>query len=310
VPLHDVLSRSELDTLLRRSDLRAAWTLLVNWGLIALALALCAAWPNPATILVAVVLLGNRQLGLAVLTHDCGHGALFRSRRVNRTLGRWLCAAPVFVDLDAYFRRHARHHRDAGSHDDPDLGNYVGYAVTKDSFRRKIVRDLTGRTGVKTLAQALRFGGWRFWWRPLLANGVLVALCVVAGRPWLYLLWLGAWLTTNMLFLRLRQAAEHAAVPDLFDPDPRKHTRTTLASWWERLTLAPNHVNFHLEHHLLPSVPPYRLATLHRLLRARGFHDESEVLDGYRAVLGKLTCSGKLTRADGPQATPLLASQP
>jgi fatty acid desaturase len=67
------------------------------------------------------------------------------------------------------------------------------------------------------------------------------------------------------------------------------HTRTTLPRWWERLTLAPNHVNYHLEHHLLPTVPPYRLPALHRLLRERGFYRCAEIIDGYSAVLGKLT---------------------
>ena len=109
----------------------------------------------------------------------------------------------------------------------------------------------------------------------------------VAGA--LYLLWLGAWFTTNMLFSRLRQAAEHAVTPDLYDPDPRLHTRTTIARWWERLTLAPNGVNFHLEHHLLPSVPPYRLPSLHRMLQERGFYEQAEIANGYREVVAKLT---------------------
>ncbi|MAC71727.1 MAG: hypothetical protein CMP84_16195 [Gammaproteobacteria bacterium] len=63
-----------------------------------------------------------------------------------------------------------------------------------------------------------------------------------------------------MLFSRIRNLAEHAAVPDLTDSDPLLNSRTTLASWWERLTFAPNSINYHLEHNLLPAVPKYRLA--------------------------------------------------
>ena len=29
------------------------------------------------------------------------------------------------------------------------------------------------------------------------------------------------------------------------------NTRTTRVRWWERFLLAPNFVNYHLEHHLL-----------------------------------------------------------
>jgi fatty acid desaturase len=289
--LQDVLTQDEIRVLLRRSDLLAAWTLLVNWTLILGVLAWVAAWPHPVSVVVALLILGNRQLGLAVLMHDSGHRALFRSAALNRWVGRWLCGAPVFADLDTYAKKHLQHHRDAGSHDDPDLANYVNYAVPRASLVRKVLRDLSGRTGIKQLALTARFGGWRVLWRPLVAHGLLFGGAWWAGRPWLYLVWLGAWLSTNMLYSRLRNAAEHAVVPDLFDPDPRRHTRTTLARWWERLTLAPNHVNYHLEHHLLPSVPPYRLARLHRLLRERGFYEGAEIVEGYGRVIGKLTLS-------------------
>jgi fatty acid desaturase len=62
------------------------------------------------------------------------------------------------------------------------------------------------------------------------------------------------------------------------------HTRTTLASWWERLTFAPNSVNYHLEHPLLPSVPKYRLAKFHQALKRKGLLDLAEIATGYVAV--------------------------
>jgi fatty acid desaturase len=36
------------------------------------------------------------------------------------------------------------------------------------------------------------------------------------------------------------------------------------------MTVAPNGVNYHSEHHLLAAVPFYRLARMHRLLREKG----------------------------------------
>ena len=54
------------------------------------------------------------------------------------------------------------------------------------------------------------------------------------------------------------------------ETDEMKNTRTTTARWWERLLIAPNCVNFHLEHHLLPTVPHYNLRRMHRMLRKRG----------------------------------------
>jgi len=104
-----------------------------------------------------------------------------------------------------------------------------------------------------------------------------------SGHPLLYLLWAGAWLTVNTLVTRIRSIAEHAMVPD--PADPLRNTRTTLATWWERLLLAPNRVNYHLEHHLLMTVPHYKLPRLHRMLAERGLLDGALVTKGYRAVL-------------------------
>jgi fatty acid desaturase len=63
-----------------------------------------------------------------------------------------------------------------------------------------------------------------------------------------------------------------------------RNTRTTIARWWERLFLAPNRVNFHLEHHLLMTVPHHNLPRLHRLLRERGGLDGSCIAPGYLSV--------------------------
>ena len=91
-----------------------------------------------------------------------------------------------------------------------------------------------------------------------------------------------------MLYSRIRNAAEHGAVMDLFDPDPRKHTRTTYARWWERMTVAPNRVNYHLEHHILSSVPCYRLKEFHEFLRAKGVLSEANICHGYGEVMRQL----------------------
>jgi fatty acid desaturase len=46
-------------------------------------------------------------------------------------------------------------------------------------------------------------------------------------------------------------------------------------------------VNFHLEHHLLMTVPLHNLPKLHRLLRERGALDGALVTRGYWDVLAQ-----------------------
>jgi fatty acid desaturase len=280
----DYLTRDEIRHFTRRSDLAGGAMVLFNWLLIGLLFAVVGRWTNPLTVITAVLLLGGRQLSLAVLMHEAGHKSLFRTPALNRHAGQWLAAYPILGDCDAYAASHREHHRLAGSAEDPDLPNYRSYPISATSFRRKLWRDISGQTGIKLLASVFRGRGNRIMMREgedsgslrrgLIANAALFGLLAASGNPALYLLWIAAYLTTYPLVARIRQVAEHGAVPDLYAPDPRLNTRTTLARWYERLLLCPNHVNFHLEHHLLAAVPAWRLPALHRLLRRRGFYDD------------------------------------
>ena len=127
--------------------------------------------------------------------------------------------------------------------------------------------------------------------RGLVVNLVLLAVLAASGHAWLYLVWACAYLTTNRLVSRIRQVAEHGAVPDLFDLDPRANTRTVLANPIERLIFCPLGVNYHLEHHMLASVPIYNLPKMHRMLRDKGFYDEVDFPRGYSALLRDVTAA-------------------
>ena len=103
----------------------------------------------------------------------------------------------------------------------------------------------------------------------------------------LYLLWVGAYLTTFSLVLRIRAMAEHACTDAT--TDPFFNTRTTQANLLAKLSVAPLAVNYHLEHHLLPTVPLYSLPRMHALLSERGALEGCHVAPNYRAVLRDVT---------------------
>lgn len=286
----DYLSPGELQALTKRSDARAWFTFAVNWGLIAGAFALAIAWPNPLTIVLAVLILAARQLGLGILVHDCAHHALFRDRRTNEAVGQWLAGTPINLSLAGYRTYHLAHHRYAGTPQDPDIGFVASYPISRASLRRKFARDITGRTGMRDLARSLsRFQLARDW--PWLAfHAGLFAVLALAGGWWAYGLWWVAQLFVYPVIVRLRQIGEHGVAPDRASSDPRLNTSTTLARWWERLFIAPNHVHYHVEHHLAAGVPPYRLPQMHRLLSARGFYDGYHAIShGYADVIRRAT---------------------
>ena len=306
----DHFSREEMEAFTGRSDAHAWLAFLVNWGIVAVAMGLVAVWLNPLSILLALLLIGGRQLGFGALMHECGHGTLFRSRHLNQFMGKWFAAGPVFYRLDEYMEHHLEHHRKIGTEQDPDLSRYQRYPVPAAVLRRKIWRDLTGQTTLGFLRFTLMKNKviavgeqgkkhfdpgqlLRHFHAALLSNLLLLALLAAFGVPWLYLLWLGSYFSTYMVFSRIRNLAEHAAVPELFSEDPIMNTRTTLASWWERLTFAPNCVNYHLEHHLVPAIPKYRLAAFHAALGRKGLLENADITRGYWAVVKKLTATGQ-----------------
>lgn len=286
------LSRDEIRELLAMNDLRSWGSVWIDWSLIFAAMAWVAVWPHPLSILVALFVIGARQLGLAVLMHEAAHRSLFESRALNDFVGQWLAAYPIWSDATVYRPYHLKHHAKTGSEEDPDIGLVEPFPITTASMRRKVWRDLSGQTGLKFLraAWSRSFGRWN---QPdgrrvaigfLVTNAALLAVLTALGHPALYLLWMASWLTTNTLVTRIRSIAEHALTPDR--ADPLGNTRTTVASWWERLLVCPNRVNYHLEHHLLMTVPHYNLPRMHRLLRERGVLDRACVEPrGYWPIL-------------------------
>ena len=99
----------------------------------------------------AFVLMGRAHAQFAALMHEAAHRLLFRNRKINDFVGRWLLGFPSFTPIDAYRRGHMAHHREEFGPDEPDIPLYRGYPISKASMRRKLVRDATGRTGLEAL---------------------------------------------------------------------------------------------------------------------------------------------------------------
>src|SRR5471032_2031621 len=122
-----VISKDELKQLATPSNGRALWVTVVNLALIAAAFALPALWKHPLAWVIATVVLAGRALGMAILTHDTAHLAMFSSRAVNEWCGTWLFGALPNVPYLVYRRGHLQHHRTAGTADDPDFPFVAGY---------------------------------------------------------------------------------------------------------------------------------------------------------------------------------------
>ncbi len=291
-----VFSPEEWAGLTARSSWRGLALVAHAWALIVGAGALFVLWPNPVTFLLAVMVIGTRQLGLGILMHDAAHGALHPNQKINDVVGDWLCAAPIGSNLATYRKYHLRHHRFTEQPEDPDLVLSKPFPTTRQSLWRKVVRDLTGQTAYKLRvgqflakkSDAPTDGKTGFLndtrTRFLAINVVFLAVLTAAGLWWAYFaLWLVPLATWFQFVTRIRNIGEHACVGK--HEDPFHHARTTLANPLERLLIAPYWVHYHAEHHVFMHLPCWKLEEAHRLLMAKGYGPRMEIRRGYGDVL-------------------------
>ena len=299
------LTSEEIRPLAERSDAMGVWLILHCWGVIALAVGLFALWPNPLTFVLAVMVIGSRQLGLAILMHEAAHNALFKTRAINEFAGEWLCARPILAELAAYRHYHLTHHRFTQTDKDPDLVLSSKFPTTRRSMMRKFIRDLTGQTGFKSLraqiAMSVRLAGddeardaatqdaaqafrARDLWKSFPVFIGIIVVMGLAGEWWYGLaFWLLPFLTWFQLVLRIRNIAEHGATEQ--SDNPLQNVRTTRTGVLERAFIAPYWVNFHLEHHLVMHMPCWQLPKLHRVLLGKGLEPDMKLAAGYGEAL-------------------------
>ena len=309
--LRSYLKPDELNRLMAKDDRLASLEILHTWSWIAFAFALSYFFPYWYVYILSLFILGGKQLGCAIILHDCSHDGLFKSRALNRFFGNWFGAYPILHDLDKYRPYHVRHHMHTGLDSDPDLPLTHGYPAGKKSLLRKFFRDFSGLSGIKSVIGLLLMQAGFFEYAlngktrkmnwtgkpatdrilyafkglggPLLSNGLMFLFFLLLGRPELYFLWPAAMLTTFNFCIRVRSMAEHSMVADR--TNPHLNSRTTYAGFIERILFAPHHVNFHSEHHLCMGAPSYHLPEMHRLLKERGYFGEGSLAPGYLEII-------------------------
>jgi fatty acid desaturase len=233
------------------------------------------------------LLMGRAHAQFASLMHESAHRLLFRNRRANDFVGRWLIGYPAFTNTDAYRRVHMAHHREEFGPHEPDLALYANYPISIHSWRRKMWRDTTGRTGLRLLSEQVR--GLRsdvtivrrsqkkIW----LVQVGLATTCVVAGVWWVYpVFWLLPFLTVWRVINRLRSVAEHGGLEA--STDRRVTTHSVRQGWWARFAMVPFNIGFHLAHHVDAGVPFRHLPRYHKMLLDSGYIDPAREYPRYR----------------------------
>ena len=256
-------------------NLRNAATIMLLYAQ-TIAIAAGAVWLGWWAWIPAFVLMGRAHAQFAALMHESAHRLLFSNRRWNDLAGRWLLGYPGLVSTDAYRRVHMAHHRREFGPEEPDIPLYQGYPISPASLRRKLVRDATGRTGLRLLKAQFAPSRWRdrrqrrTLSHMLIVQATFLLVAVIAGHPLVYpILWVLPFLTIWRVINRLRSIAEHGGLAA--SEDRRVTTHSVRQDPLTRFFMAPYQLGFHLAHHVDAGVPFRSLPAYHRALEASGY---------------------------------------
>jgi fatty acid desaturase len=123
------------------------------------------------------------------------------------------------------------------------------------------------------------------------AQGVLLGAAIYSFGGYRGILcymvcWLVPLVKVYPFIIRVRTVTEHYSDELHHSDGPAFISRTSLTGWLERYLIGAD-MEFHLEHHLNPAIPHYRLRQLNRELERRGVfermgkHKAKLLNDGY-----------------------------
>jgi len=200
--------------------------------------------------------------GISLFTHEAVHGVLSRNKVLNRVLGI-ACAMPVLQNYSAYKVLHLRHHKHLGHQGDPDhYDNYTRW--TWLVFSMHWLRLIVGYPIYIVMIPILGFRQGKPSDRCWIALEVLLLFIAIgiafSVTPWNVIL--HAWVIPMILIntmVNIRGMSQHTFLEE--PDDPVRGTRSILTNRLTEFFMCNE--NYHLEHHLFPSVPWYNLKRLH-----------------------------------------------
>jgi fatty acid desaturase len=266
---------------------RWLWAAAWNWATIIGAIWVFEVWSYWWTYLPALFVIGTRQHALGVLVHEGVHYRVSPSRFWNDFLSDYLAGYYLLTPTAGYRAFHLKHHQLLDTPEDPEritLDRFPkewSFPMSAGRFLLYLLRDLIGVWPKPMLVLFTVI--WSFLGPErrthLLRIGALLGFLVigagVTGHLVTYvILWWVPLMTVFPMCFRMRTVAEHSGLESgarrytRSKVDVLDTTRTVISTVPGRLVFGPHNVGLHVEHHLYPSVPFYRLPDLRQVLRA------------------------------------------
>lgn len=256
----------KLDPALYNELIQKSWShwilaALFDWVIIVLTFILVSLWTSPVSCILAVIFIGSRQHGLALLGHEGTHFTIHRSRKINDALSDIVAFWPVGLTTTGYRSIHFLHHQHLNTDKDPELMHRSSKApqwdlpITLNKIGRYILLDMIGYsvsdyfmiiTGAKPDTRTT------YLWMVVM-HVLFITTCFYFNALWIAAIWYVALLTSFMGFFRLRTWLEHQGSDD---------THRLHLHWLVAAIFSPHGAWYHHEHHALPAVPFHKMKKL------------------------------------------------
>lgn len=295
--LAEVRRLSEVD------NLKGAWCIIRQWLIIALAIGIALWTKSWAAWVIAAVTCATRQHAFAIIMHDATHYRLFTNRWLNDVMSDFFCAFPIGLSTQLYRKEHMEHHRYTNTDKDPYWTNMRAHEDWRwpkmhiDSFKL-FFKDVVGLNAIQIFFILSQWSPWprvlkldkgnntltpaeqRRW--VLFVILILIGLYLTNGWIPFLLLWVMPLFTVFGVLFRMRGVAEHLVLEGTHELNSSRHVDATLLERW---SIAPLNANYHIAHHLFPSVPLYNLPELQRILmQDKTFREQAALVKNYTSL--------------------------
>jgi fatty acid desaturase len=269
---------------------QAAWA----WMVIVSAFLVAEYFRSIPLTIIAIYVIGTRQIVLGLLVHEQIHSVGFKSA-AGTLFANITAGYPLLMSVETFRGVHLEHHRHFFTDRDPDYLRKQGKEWTFPQQGRELLksflRDATGLSLLKFLKSKhaakdaeTTYGGSGTP-RVRVAYYIVIAALLTATHHWtLFLLyWFVPLLTVFQVLVRWNAICEHKY--DLVAPSVAESTPLICLKWWERILLPNLNFTYHTYHHYYPGVPSYWLPRIHEIYCKEGLVREEHVFHGYYEYL-------------------------
>jgi fatty acid desaturase len=273
------------------------WTfeLVKTWAIIITAVAGALAIDHWLATVLAVLIVGTRQMVLGLLLHEQVHRLGLRFKWGD-TVANLLAVYPLLATtVEDYSEVHLRHHRHFMTERDPDFLRKRGaeweFPMPLTRIMKIVASDLTGLNTVKLIKGKTAPKGVEFkrpmptprWVRPVYFAGIAGVVTWLGAWPVVLIYWVLPVLSVTQLLVRWIAVLEH----EYGHEGAGTHQVTPLVrmTWWQRLLIPDLNFALHVYHHNHAAVSCWALPEVHGIYQRDGKVDESAVFEGAGAYL-------------------------